>query len=304
MAMLGRRAGENGSGPRRRRSRLRRALQRSRRRLFFHRARHVTPYLAAQLGSEVFFVRTADRGLERGLFVRRSRSDVQTLETALAWLARHGISMPPDPVIIEAGANIGTTTIAAIRRFGFASAVALEPSPVTFRAFRINLIANDLEECVRALQLAAGATSGVRPLDTSRRHSGGHRLARPRQAQKGQASCVDVGVVSLDSLVDDGVIDPATVGLLWIDVAGDEDKVLRGAGLLLSAGVPVVAAIRPCRMKPAARAALAVSLETYAYTTAVVLRPRPVEHRIDELGALLASDRRTLDVLLAAPPQP
>jgi FkbM family methyltransferase len=284
-----------------RRKRLTEAMRQSRRRLFFHRAERVTPYVAAQLGSEVFFVRTADRGLERGLFIRGSRSDVHTLETALGWLDGRGISRPPEPVFVEAGANIGTTTITAIRRFGFASAVALEPSPVTFRAFRMNLIANDLEERVQALQLAAGATNDVRPLDTSRRHSGGHRLARPRQAQKGNA--VDVGVVSLDSLVGDGVIDPARVGLVWIDVAGDEDKVLQGAGLLLSAGVPVVAAFRPGRIKPGAREALVKSIESYPYTSAVVLRPQPVDHPIDELGTLLACDRKTLDLLLAAPPQ-
>jgi len=50
----------------------------------------------------------------------------------------------------------------------------------------------------------------------------------------------EVELVTLDQLVQDGVIDPDQVGMLWIDVEGHEGHVLGGAETLTERGVPVV----------------------------------------------------------------
>jgi hypothetical protein len=47
-----------------------------------------------------------------------------------------------------------------------------------------------------------------------------------------------VDTVTLDGLVDDGRIDPAATGVVWVDVQGHEGRVLAGATRLREAGVP------------------------------------------------------------------
>jgi hypothetical protein len=76
---------------------------------------------------------------------------------------------------------------------------------------------------------------------------------------------VTVRSVTVDGLVAGGALDPARVGLLWIDAPFHEAKVLAGASTLLDAGVPVVTAIRPGRESwPEARRALLELLAGYA----------------------------------------
>ncbi|MGE5272765.1 MAG: FkbM family methyltransferase [Verrucomicrobiota bacterium] len=218
----------------------------------------------------------------------------------LSWLDDHGAGRPSDPVFVDVGANIGTTTVSALRRFGFASAVALEPSPENFRGLRLNLVANDVEERVTALHVAAATHEGTRPLDTDRRHSGGHRLARKGKAEKAKEGRVEVRVVTLDGLVQEGIVDPGRVGLLWVDAAGDEGKVICGATRLLERGVPIVAALRPRRMKPDARTALIAALEGYRFVDTAGLHPGATAHGVDELEEALAGGPRTLDLLFVS----
>jgi len=280
--------------------RLLRDAQERRRAAFFRRAGRWTPYVAAQLGEEVFVVRTGEEGLQRGLFVRQSRSDISSLERILDWLEEHGVSRPPESVFVDVGANIGTTTVSALRRFGFASAVALEPSPENFRSLRLNLVANDLEERVTALQVAAATHEGTRPLDTDRRHSGGHRLARKGKAERAKEGQIEVRVVTLDGLVREGIVDPSRVGLLWVDAAGDEGKVICGATRLLERGVPIVAALRPRRMKPDAQKALVAALDGYRFVDTAGLHPGATARGVDQLDAALAGGARTLDLLFVS----
>jgi len=118
---------------------------------FFTAAGEVTPYVAVEVGEEVFFVATDDTGVGRRVFVRGKRRDMTTLANGLAELAARGIRPPADPVFVEVGANMGTTTVMALRRHGFASAVALEPSPQNAWLCRLNLVANGLERLAHKL---------------------------------------------------------------------------------------------------------------------------------------------------------
>jgi hypothetical protein len=55
---------------------------------------------------------------------------------------------------------------------------------------------------------------------------------------------VTVKAVTLDGLVARGEIDPAQIGLLWVDAAGSEVNALAGASTLIEAGVPIATAVR------------------------------------------------------------
>jgi FkbM family methyltransferase len=212
------------------------------RKRFFKAARPLTRYLSVEAKGLTFLVATDDR-LGRGLFVRRWRQDFRHLERAVGFLEEHGLS-PAGSTLVDVGANIGTTTVRAIRRHGFARAVALEPEPGNFRVLRLNVVANEIDSRVTALQVAGSDHVGDVELALSRRSSGEHALARLRP-DGDAARTLTVPAVTLDDLVDRGVIEPDAVGLLWIDAAGAEALVLAGASRLLERGVPVVAALRP-----------------------------------------------------------
>jgi FkbM family methyltransferase len=145
-------------------------------------------------------------------------------------------------VFVDVGANIGTTTVRAIRRHRFARAVALEPAPQNFRTLRLNLVANDIDSRVTAVQAAVSDHDGRVELALSSRTSGEHTIV---PANGASPATLTVEAVSLDGLVERGVLDADAVGLLWIDAQGAEGLVLAGATALLERGVPIALAVRP-----------------------------------------------------------
>jgi FkbM family methyltransferase len=271
------------------------ADDRTRRSAFLAEAKGFTPYVAATVGDELFVFRTDDHGVGKAMFLNGWRNDLSGLDTALARLPEYGVHLSDEPMFVDVGANIGTTTVMALRRHGFGSAVSIEPAPENFRTLRINLIANDVDTRVRAIAAAVSDAEGQVSFDVSRPSSGAYRIAR---ADADTAGTVTVDVVTLDGLVARGVIDPERVGLLWVDAVGYEGKVLAGASALLEAGVPAVIAVRQnLRLNPETRAA-ATGLLAAHYTDVVDLRHLQASYPIEEFGTLLDSLESVTDVLL------
>ena len=261
------------------------------RKRFFMEAGPLTPYLAIDTAGLTFFVSTDDR-LGRGLFVRRRRSDFRYLNRAVQLLSKNGLLQCS--TFIDVGANIGTTTVNAIRRHGFSHAVAIEPEPRNFRLLRLNIVANDIEARVTALRAAVSDRVGEVDLVLSPGMSGGHKLARLRSRAD---EAVKVPAVTLDELARRELVKPENVGLLWIDAGGAEALVLTGASLLLERGVPIVAAVRPTRPGwPEMRQSLMTLL--HDYTDFANLREK--EPPVGELGPLLDSLTETGDLIAFA----
>ena len=62
---------------------------------FLADAREFTPYVAVNVGDELFFVSTEDTGVGRRVFVRGRRKDMTTLVRGLAELADRGFGRRP-----------------------------------------------------------------------------------------------------------------------------------------------------------------------------------------------------------------
>jgi FkbM family methyltransferase len=262
---------------------------------FLAEAAQLTPYVAARCrgGDELFVVATADEGVGRRLFVTGWREDLTVLARACRLLEERGVRRPPGAVFVDVGANIGTTTVVALRRHGFATAVAIEPSPDNHRLLGLNVAANDLGERVRVVCAAASDREGRLELDSARPNSGAHRVARAA-AGRPAGPLAPVPAVTLDRLVEDGTIDLDCAGMLWVDVVGHEPEALAGASRLLEAGVPLVVAVKPWRK---ARVELPPAVAAH-YTEIVDLRHRRGTRPAAELGALIGSIGRTTDLLL------
>jgi FkbM family methyltransferase len=271
-----------------------RKANRARREAFFLDAAALTPYMAvATATGETFFVSTSDLGIGKRVFVHARRKDMDVLACAMGFLAELGPAMPAEPMLVEVGGNIGTTTVTALRQHAFSSAVVLEPSPQNRRLLRANLVVNDLDDRVRVVPAAASDRKQELEFDVSHHNSGTHRVPPPDVGPLGDA-VLSVQAVTLDSLVDDGVVDPSRVGLVWIDAAGHESNVLAGASKLLERGVSVVTAIK--HGWPETVAGVLSTLKAH-YTDVAELRYLRTSCPVGEIDELLAPLGRSTDVL-------
>ena len=178
-------------------ARLRKAVdtEAAERRRFFKRARPFTRYLSVDVKNLTFLVATDDR-LGRGLFVRRWRQDFRHLNRAMRLLSEHEL-FRAESTFVDVGANIGTTTVRAIRRHGFARA---RRTPAIFvavrRARRIGARLGELDDDTLGL---SRMEEGFLPLririvvadDRIAVSSGA--VARLDQARHGERDVVDPG---------------------------------------------------------------------------------------------------------------
>jgi FkbM family methyltransferase len=279
-----------------RRSRTKRAARMA----FLAEARALTAYVAVTVGPELFLTAPGDFGPGREIFVKRKSKDMVVLSRTVAALADLGLRLPHEPLFVDVGANIGTSTVFALRRHAFARGVALEPSPETFRTLRLNLVANDLESRVAAMEFAVSDREGEVAFDATDVKTGRHHVATVDESGD-----LVVPAVTLDGLVARGVVDAGRVGVLWIDAAGHEAHVLAGATSLTEAGVPVVVALRARRTEIERSvtepwASLLPHLEA-CYTDVLDLRKTDTRNSVRPISRLrrfVDSTRSTHDVLL------
>lgn len=267
----------------------------SRREAFFDEAVGQTPYLAVETRhGELLFTRTANMRFGKQLFVSGQSKDMKFLKRAVSLLGEAGVTLA-GTTFVDVGANIGTTTVTAVRRHGFSRAVAIEAYSENLRTLRINVAANDVGGVVDVFGAAASDTEGEQVLILSDVSSGEHTIDPSLPGSKRFAR-VTVRAVTLDGMVSRGEIDPARVGLLWLDVPRTETRALAGASTLLEAGVPVVTAVRARKPYdwPATKARLMSLLGTY--TDFALLRGEP-ETPSTDLGCLLGGLSGVSDLL-------
>jgi FkbM family methyltransferase len=215
---------------------------------FFDRAEEYTPYLATTAGGAMFLVKTEDKHIGRSLFGKQGRGELAVLDRAVA--AIEGLLGPEavaDRTFVDVGANIGTTTVPAVLSHGFDSAVAIEPEPENVRVLRMNIVLNDLDDRVKALPVAVSNEVGQSELVVNRTRGGKHWIATDRSnvKQKAESQILTVETVTLDHLVESGVIEAERTGMLWMDAEAHEGHILEGASALLARGTPLVLELNP-----------------------------------------------------------
>lgn len=271
-----------------------------RRRLFFKSSSSFTGHLSVEVGGATFIVSSRDGGVGEDVFSRALRPEFIVLPRAIESL---GDRLVADGCLVDVGANIGTTAITAVARYGFGDAVAIEPSPENALLLRLNCVVNGLEDRVRVVEAAVSDREGPILFDLTP-DPGAHQVAVAGH-ESGQTA--EVAGVTLDGLVERGVIDPAAVQLVWVDAQGHEAHVVAGAERLLSSRPALVVAVR--RQKLASQGelgAFAASIERH-YDWIVDLRVHglqrpgfaPIVQPVSEIHAILEAPRTT-DVLAFA----
>jgi FkbM family methyltransferase len=247
-----------------------------------------------------FFVSTRDKEIGRTLFARGGHDDLATLGRVIDHLRERtsGAFTLDRRTFVDIGANIGTTTVAAITAFDAGLVYAFEAAPENYGLLRQNIVANQVEDRVVAAQVAVSDHGGVVDLELSSWNSGDHRVraaAGTAAASDSDVSVVAVRAATLDALVQQQRIELGDVALIWIDVQGHEPSVLAGARRTVGSGIPVVVEYWPHglgetgleRLEELVRAGFGA----WADAKGVDERGRMVERPVAEIGELRAAYR-------------
>jgi FkbM family methyltransferase len=250
------------------------AAQRDR---FYGRAARMTSYLSVETSDGVYLVRAQDQNVGRSLFVKQGRGEMRTVKRAVSLVKEaFGEDAVGGRQLLDVGANIGTSTISALRDQGFGSAICFEPEPRNVLTLRLNLLLNGLEDRVQVLPVAVSNASGTAQLMVDPEAGGENWIATDSQRmalETGAAAPMTVPTVSLDQLVEDGTIDPTGVGLLWMDAQAHEGHILEGAGRLVELGVPIALEWDPIALEKLGNRGGVETAVAEHYTHFIDLRP-------------------------------
>ena len=138
--------------------------------------------------------------------------------------------VPRDASVVDVGAHIGSMSVWFARVAGARRVVAIEPDDEHYGMLVDNISLNELSDLVTPVHAAVGATCG--------RATCQFRASFTAKNMYRVADAGPVAAVTLDSLVEQGVITDAAV--LKIDVEGYECAVLEGASLFFERFSPII----------------------------------------------------------------
>jgi len=183
------------------------------------------------------------------LYVMRGH-EANEIRSAMALVRRLGYCAPSDRLrtVINAGANIGMTTIALIKEGYVDRALAFEPAPENFKYLVRNIAANGLEHAVRTFQMALSRRDGEVKFELSPDNSGDHRVrvvTSPGFYREETRKIIRVRAASLDSLMRDESFGAREADLLWVDIQGHEGYFFQGAREFLRRDIPTITEFWP-----------------------------------------------------------
>jgi FkbM family methyltransferase len=174
----------------------------------------------------------------------------QEVQALLVWLNRHRRFIAPRDVVIDLGANIGTSTIPMAQHTG-CRVIAVEPVPEIFAVLCRNVADNGLAPRVTCVQAAIiRAVSGRVQMIVPASNGGGSEVSRVdrKPSFAGQLhvrGTVEVPAMGLSELVEAHAIAPGRVAFVWSDTQGCETEVIETGPCLWAAGVPLFAEFDP-----------------------------------------------------------
>ena len=133
-------------------------------------------------------------------------------------------------VMLDVGANVGTTSIPRLLLGDFAAAYAAEPDERNYQCLVGNALDNGLAGRLAADRVALSSSSGTARLRRSA-HIGGHQLLASDQQWDGD--CDEVRCLTLDAWLAGLDVPPAAVRFVKVDTQGWDLHVLAGATGLL-----------------------------------------------------------------------
>ncbi len=145
--------------------------------------------------------------------------------------------LPPTGVVVDAGANLGLSTLALAPLVPQGRIFAFEPVPLMQHCLALNLSADPLGNA-EAVPLALAAEAGPLVMYEGQDFGAGSMVVPPEHLLAQQLPAMAVRATTLDGFMAERGL--ARLDLLKVDVEGFEAEVLRGAAASLARHNPVV----------------------------------------------------------------
>ncbi|MBB2862786.1 UNVERIFIED_ORG: FkbM family methyltransferase [Rhizobium etli] len=165
---------------------------------------------------------------------RKGHFERDAVDRLIVILRERGL-LRKDATLLEIGGNIGTQTVYFALSNTYAKIVSIEPDPRNFPLLELNIRQNRLEEKVRLVNCAAGERDGEIDFFLNRNNHGKSSAIR----QSPTDTKISVPVKPVSEILADLSIDPAAIGLVWMDIEGYEPVACRSMQPLLSRRVPL-----------------------------------------------------------------
>lgn len=238
-------------------------------------------------GRETYLVSTNDDGVGRQVFSTNGL-DFDKFETA-AEIFRECRGAGAIDVLVDVGANIGTIAVPAVKRGFVDRAIAIEPEKNNFRLLRCNLLLNDIEDRVVAIQTAAGDQHSEVTMEISPTNSGDNRIrvseAKGLYGEDKRPTTV-VRIAPLDDVIEINQHALTARSVVWIDIQGYEVFALKGLKKQLSALPVLVIEFWPYGIMRAGSHLDELLQEVAGYSGFFDLRSPHVRRKISELSEI------------------
>jgi FkbM family methyltransferase len=163
-----------------------------------------------------------------------------------------GLGLPLGGHFVDVGANIGSSTICALKSGHFGAALAFEPEPENARLLRANLAVNALQNKAVLVEAAISDAEGSVSMALAPNNPGDHRVLRGEASQALRATSrlrINVKAVTLDGGIAEAGVDPQQISLVKTDTQGYEGHVLAGASSIVTRKVPIMLEFWPEGLK-------------------------------------------------------
>lgn len=237
------------------------------------------------------------------------------IQALLGWARHFGLFSGSRNVVIDAGANIGTTCIPIVQAIG-CRALAIEPVAQTFFELRQNVEANSFGDKILLANKAVAARRGRLRMSVAE-NSGASAVAPERKGGDEAplhgtriTGYEEVEADTLSGIATAAGLDVDEIALVWSDVQGYELAIVESGSELWMRGVPLWAEVEPISLRrqgtldrfPDAVAAhfdrFIGSAELSGLGVAAV--PRPIAE-LSDLIAAITPEQVSTDVLLLPP---
>lgn len=150
-------------------------------------------------------------------------------------------------ILLDIGANIGTTSVTILRSNALSKAIAVEPVAENVELLQQNAKNNQLTERMLIRQLAISDKVGDVTMELNNSLHGDHRVRMPSSTidkqdlfQESSRPTVSAQSITLDQLLIQESITPSDIGLVWIDVQGHEGYVIKSGYTLFAQKPPTL----------------------------------------------------------------
>ncbi|AJC81703.1 FkbM family methyltransferase protein (plasmid) [Rhizobium etli bv. phaseoli str. IE4803] len=184
-----------------------------------------------------------------------------------------------DATLVEIGGNIGTQTVYFALSNTYAKIVSIEPDPRNFPLLELNIRQNRLEEKARLVNCAAGERDGEIDFFLNRNNHGKSSAIR----QSPTDTKISVPVKPVSEILADLAIDPAAIGLVWMDIEGYEPVACRSMQPLLARRVPLHMEFTPLFYGPKGTKAFISMLAGFYEDCLVIFEDREEEMKVRDL---------------------